>query len=249
MIFKHRRKAPTRRSWPVSDRGLVRSSNQDEVYADDELKLWLVADGMGGHAGGGWASRLARDAVRDGIASGLELTESIARAHHAIRRSQQENPELAEMGTTVVAVHELNGRCEIRWVGDSRVYRFDRSSGDLELFTRDHNLAQLLVDSGDLEPEQAAGRPERHILTNCLGQPGEAPDIGSAELEWQPADWLLLCSDGLTGEVDETLLAELLERDPDPESAARLLVETALAAGGRDNVSVVIVTAPEGISA
>src|SRR5699024_9749320 len=192
------------RSASASDVGRVRRENQDAVLADEPLGLWLVADGMGGHAGGARASCTARDTIRDQVRRGGELADAVLAAHHAIRSGQREQPEFNDMGTTIVALLEQQGRYQICWVGDSRAYRFRPDGKRLEMLTSDHNVAGVLVASGALTPEQATRHPQRHVLTDCLGLNGEAaPRIDTIHGQWQPGDMILLCSDGLSGELSD----------------------------------------------
>jgi len=235
------------RSASVSDIGRVRRENQDAVLADDQLGLWLVADGMGGHAGGARASTVARDTVRERFAAGAGLVEAVKAAHRAIRVEQLERPELNDMGTTVVALAEDEGRYQVCWVGDSRAYRFCPGRNRLELLTTDHNVAGVLVASGALTPDEATRHPQRHVLTDCLGLAGEdAPRVDLVEGEWQPGDMILLCSDGLSGELGDSEI-ERIVRSAGATRAQDLvdtLLKGALAAGAHDNVSVVVVAAP-----
>lgn len=237
------------RSVGVSETGRVRANNQDAILADDGLRLWLVADGMGGHAGGARASEIARDLIRDRCAEGANLHDAVLDAHQAIRNEQAERPEYADMGTTVVALIEQNDGYEICWVGDSRAYRFSPDSGVLELLTRDHNVAGMLVAAGALSPAEAARHPQRHVLTDCLGLTGEhEPRIGSLQDRWRPGDWLLLCSDGLTGELDDEQIGRTLVESASLAEASNALVQGTLAAGAHDNVSLVLVAGPPGLA-
>lgn len=233
------------RSWTLSDIGQVRAENQDCTRTDDARGLWLLADGMGGHAGGRQASVLACRVVDEEIARGRDLARAMARAHEAIRDAQRHLPEIGDMGTTLVGVHEQDRSYHLCWVGDSRAYRFDRASGTLSQLTRDHTVAELLAASGELDADQVATHPQRHILTSCLGQRGEAPVIEERQENWGVGDWLLLCSDGLSGELSPERIGEVLGRHDDPEAATRELVDSALDAGGRDNISLVIIKAPQ----
>lgn len=242
------------KAWPrsvgLTDQGRVRRANEDSLLRDDELGLWLVADGMGGHAGGARASQLAVAAVSEAVREGLGLTVAARRAHERIRGEQGRYPELSAMGTTLVAVREFGGECEICWTGDSRVYLYRGSEGGIRCLTRDHNVVRMLMDAGALSREEAARHPRRHVLTDCLGQPSEDPPrVDRLQLDWQLGDWLLLCTDGLTGELSDQDIQQVMEdhRD-DMAAAAQALVDKALAAGGRDNVSVVLVAAPDMVS-
>ncbi|WP_376695127.1 PP2C family protein-serine/threonine phosphatase [Wenzhouxiangella sp. EGI_FJ10305] len=237
----------SRRSASVSDIGRVRRENQDAVLADDELGLWLVADGMGGHAGGARASVIARDTVRERILRGAGLVDAVTAAHEAIRSEQLDNPEFNDMGTTIVALVEREGRYEVCWVGDSRAYRFSPGHDRFQQLTSDHNVAGVLVASGALTPDEATRHPQRHVLTDCLGLAGEqGPRIDVLEGEWQPGDMILLCSDGLSGELGDGELERIVRSAG--ATGARGLVDTllqdALASGAHDNVSAVAVAAP-----
>lgn len=235
------------RSASVSDVGRVRRENQDAVLADEQLGLWLVADGMGGHAGGARASATARDTVSDQIRRGSGLADAVLAAHHAIRSEQLEQPEFNDMGTTIVALLEQEGRYEVCWVGDSRAYRFRPDGKRLEMLTSDHNVAGVLVASGALTPEQATRHPQRHVLTDCLGLNGEeAPRVDTVEGEWRPGDMILLCSDGLSGELSDGEMERIVlsGQAEDARQLVDTLLQGALASGARDNVSAVVVAAP-----
>ena len=238
----------TRRSVGASETGRVRENNQDAILFDDGAGLWLVADGMGGHAGGARASEIARDTVAQSHRSGAGLREAVLAAHKAIRNEPGKRPEFGDMGTTIVVLAEHEHSYEICWVGDSRAYRFSPHNGVLELLTRDHNVAGMLVAAGALSPDEAARHPQRHVLTDCLGLTGEhEPRIGSLQDRWKQGEWLLLCSDGLSGELSDREMEDILKRSSNLESAEAMLVQKTMEAGAHDNVSVVLVECPEGL--
>lgn len=233
------------RSAGQSDTGLVRANNQDVILLDEAHGLWLVADGMGGHAGGAQASRRASLTVQSAIHQGASLREAIVAAHYAIRSDQVAVAELGEMGTTVVALLERGERYELAWVGDSRAYLFDSACGRLEQLTRDHNLAGLMVEAGTMTRAEAARHPRRHVLTDCLGLQGsQEPRIGQIEGQWQADQLLLLCSDGLSGEVPDEQIAAVLGAETHMEGQIQRLLEQVTAAGARDNVSIILVRSP-----
>jgi len=234
-----------RRSLAVSDIGRVRQTNQDSVFADDDMGLWLVADGMGGHAGGARASAIACQTIARGCAEGKTLQQSVLEAHVAIRQEQLIAPNFKEMGTTVVAVLENERDYEICWVGDSRAYRFAPSTGELKLLTHDHNVAGMLVAAGALSPDDAARHPQRHVLTDCLGLTGEQPPrVGSLIEQWCADEVLLLCSDGLNGELSDSEIEQTLCSSESLEDAGGELLKQTLKAGAHDNVSVILIAAP-----
>jgi len=233
------------RYFQISNTGHVRSSNQDCVLADEAQGLWVVADGMGGHTGGAEASRLACDAVKDGVRHGMPLSDAFEVAHSRVRTAQEENNELHDMGTTLVAVQEgKNGSYELAWVGDSRIYRCNFEHGKFECLTRDHNVAGRLVQTGRITEDQARAHPQRHVLTDCIGQREGLPTIESTRLDWRAGDRLLLCTDGLNGELSDTEMARWLGEVSSPRAVAEKLADRALEAGGRDNVSLIVLDAP-----
>ena len=229
----------------ASDVGAVREQNEDALLA--EPPMFVVADGMGGHAAGEVAARVAieqlaalkehgppdTDAVRAGVAA----------ANAAILDWSREHPETAGMGTTVTGVCLGTDGGAPAWivfnVGDSRVYRF--ADGELAQVTTDHSEVQELVAGGALAPEQARSYQRRNVVTRSLGSEPAEPDVWV--LKVVPGERFLVCSDGLTGEVDDDEIADLLRRDGDPQQAADDLVAAAVAAGGHDNVTVIVVDA------
>jgi protein phosphatase len=228
----------------MSDTGRVRSNNQDRILVDETHGLWVVADGMGGHSGGAEASRLACEALNESIGHGMPLIDAFEVAHSRVRGAQDGDPELHDMGTTLVAVHESDGGFELAWVGDSRLYRLNRKDGSFSCLTRDQNVAGRLLDTGRITEAQARAHPQRHVLTDCIGQREGLPTIETRRVPWQSSDRLLLCSDGLNSELTDQLLSRALARFDSPREVAEKLVDEALAAGGRDNISLIVLDAP-----
>jgi protein phosphatase len=231
------------RSGSATDTGLVRSVNQD--LAVETGTLFAVADGMGGHAGGEVAARLAVDTLTRAFGTkptGAGLSEAVTEANRVVFEHSLDNPELRGMGTTLTAAALVNedDRDVIALVnvGDSRSYRYH--DGQLSQITVDHSLAEEMVRSGELSESEAAVHPHRHILTRALGV---ADDVSVDLWRIQPArgDRFVLCSDGLTNELDEPQIAEVLDTVPDPQIAADLLVRAARTHGGSDNITVVVV--------
>ena len=225
-----------------TDVGRTRQRNEDSLRVHREAGLLVVADGMGGHAGGDVASRMAAEAVESAaVDDGQTLTQALRLAHEALIEAGRDGRGAPGMGTTCVACR-LHGRLlETAWVGDSRLYRM--RGGQLAQLSRDHSYVQSLVDAGELAVEAVATHPQRHVLAQCLG--GAAPDgieVEAQTIAAEPGDRLLLCTDGLTGELPDTRIAELLAAEPDDRRAAQALVEAALAAGGHDNVTVIVAT-------
>ncbi|MEM9533193.1 MAG: Stp1/IreP family PP2C-type Ser/Thr phosphatase [Pseudomonadota bacterium] len=219
--------------------GLRREHNEDTYSAEPELGLWLVADGMGGHDLGEVASAIARDTVVAEVAEGHSLSESIATAAQRIVDQSKARQSAMPMGTTLVATHISNNTFEVAWVGDSRVYHWN---GHLKQLTSDHSYVQELVDQGAISPEQAKTHPHRNVVTQALGvtEPGSLRvDTVSGTLKG--GEKLLLCSDGLTEEVDDEYIAHILSRNLDPQESVDHLILAALDHGGSDNVTVILV--------
>lgn len=232
------------RYFQITNTGRIRQNNQDRILADEQLGLWIVADGMGGHAGGEEASRLACEAVNEGVIHGMPLADAFEVAHSRVRSAQEDNPSLHDMGTTLVAVREHEGGYELAWVGDSRIYRYNSKDGEFECLTRDQNVAGRLLETGRITADEARDHPQRHILTDCIGQREGLPTIESTRLDWHEGDRLLLCSDGLNSELSDAALKQWLGDIPSPRAAAEKLADLALEAGGRDNISLIILEAP-----
>ena len=224
--------------------GRVRSTNDDNYMARDDVGLWAVADGMGGHQGGDVASAIACEALGRSFADHTVdgLIEAIEQANQAVYETATGDPELTGMGTTVVALavvtHEDDDVLAIANVGDSRCYRY--ADGELDQLTTDHSLVADLVREGSLSPEEAAVHPQRNIVTRVLGVYDNVP-VDVFAVDPRHGDRYLLCSDGLFNEVPEEGIADVLRRWPDPAGAADELVRLAVNGGGRDNVTVVVV--------
>ena len=228
----------------ATDVGLVRVANEDSLLVSGTV--FAVADGMGGHAAGDVASAMAVEGLRgldsDGGKGPDEVRGRIERVNADIVGAAERHPEQAGMGTTATGVCAVAVDGAARWVvfnvGDSRVYRF--AEGELAQVTRDHSEVAELVAAGKLSPAQAAVDPRRNVVTRALGS-DVAPEVDLFVLEPVVGERFLICSDGLTGEVDDASIAEVLRAVADPQAAAARLVADAVAAGGRDNVTVVLV--------
>jgi protein phosphatase len=235
--------------------GLVRSRNEDAIGWRHDLRLAVLADGMGGLRAGDVASveavrsvlhevgRRVLDGAGEHISSAL-LVEALRLANRRVWALHQNRPG-ATMGTTiVVAAFTEDGRCLIAHAGDSRAYRLRDAA--LQQLTVDHSLVQRQVEQGALTPEQARSAPDRNVITRALGLEADLP-VEPLEFARQPGDLLLLCSDGLWEMLPEPVIAaellRLAEGVLDPAACADALLEAANAAGGSDNISFVIMHA------
>jgi len=227
------------RAGVASDRGLVRQTNEDSFLV--RRGLYAVCDGMGGARAGEVASLMACEGLLtlDPTSAGQQdLRSAIIEANRSIARRSLSEEHLLGMGTTLTAALAGEESLTIAHVGDSRAYLL--REGELAQLTTDHSWVGEMVRRGELTPAQAAIHPHRSIITRALGTDSEVePDV--LEVPVKPGDRVLLCSDGLTGMVSDSDIAEALRRGEGPQEAAMSLVQAALAGGGEDNVTVVVV--------
>ncbi|WP_088288135.1 PP2C family serine/threonine-protein phosphatase [Kineosporia sp. A_224] len=226
-----------------SDVGLVRQNNQDSAYAGPHLLV--VADGMGGHAGGDVASSLAigelapLDGESHGADDALEhLKQAVFAAHRELLSRVDEEPQLTGMGTTVTALLRTGGKLALAHIGDSRAYVL--RDGDLIQITKDHTFVQTLVDEGRLTLEEAEQHPQRSVLMRVLSDVIDDVEPDLSMREGRPGDRYLLCSDGLSGVVSHDTLHDTLAAGADPATTCEALVQLALRAGAPDNVTCIV---------
>lgn len=225
--------------------GCVRDHNEDSHVERAAAGLWAVADGMGGHEGGDWASARIVAALGE-IAEGVDLDTARAAAKDAIQAANkailaEARERGKQMGSTVVALLIAEARYALLWVGDSRAYLL--RDGELTLLSRDHTQVQEMVARGILTPEQAAGHPMGHILSRAVGVQQEVA-VDEVDGEVRPGDVFLLCSDGLHGTVEESEIAGRLGRAV-PDEALDQLIALTLANGAPDNVTAIAIWASE----
>lgn len=223
--------------------GKVRSNNQDSGYAG--RSLFVVADGMGGHAGGDVASAIALKRVREAdrpYASAEEaqfsLQAALIAANAQLAEAVFEHPELTGMGTTVSAVARVHDRVALAHIGDSRIYLY--RDGTLSQVSTDHTFVQRLVDNGRITQEEAMVHPRRSVLMRVLGDVDSHPEIDTWTLDTRAGDRWLICSDGLSGVVRHDAMANALAATDAPEVVADRLVQLTLEGGAPDNVTVVV---------
>jgi protein phosphatase len=237
--------------------GCVRKHNEDNFLVEPELGLFVVADGLGGHAAGEVASRIVVDKVGDFIAhtaerdrtwpveyevglsyDGNRLKAALLLADQGILDDIQANPERESMGSTVVACLVQDDRATLVHVGDSRAYLLNASG--IQQVTRDHSWVAEQVANGILTPDEARHHPFRNVITQALGNGGDL-DVAVQEIQVKVLDRILLCSDGLSGMIQDKAIWEIVDQASDVEAATAKLIDTAMANGGEDNITVVIV--------
>jgi len=244
----------------LSDVGKKRKINEDSYHIDPERGLFIVADGMGGHAAGEVASRLAVDTIQEFLrmssadseitwpfefdeklsAGGNRIQAAIHLANREIVRHMQAQEDTRGMGTTVVTAVVADDSCFIGHVGDSRAYLV--RDGMIRQLTRDHTFVNEQVERGFMSRAEAERHPARNILTRAVGSSDEL-HVDLVETPLQAGDRILLCSDGLSSLVDDDAILRILEDHPDLEDACRSLVALANQNGGWDNVTAVLIRA------
>ncbi len=222
--------------------GKRRKVNEDSILALPEQGVWVVPDGMGGHAAGDFASQTVVDSIAM-VAPELApselmqaLRDAIRRAHHAIQ-AEADSRGGATIGATVVTLVVANGHFAAFWAGDSRLYRLQ--SGSIEMLTTDHSMVAGLVLSGQMSWDEAEHHPHSNAITRAVGV-GEALELDKVRGELFPGDRFLLCSDGLTKYASFDTLERVLSKEP-IENVAETLQQIALDGGGADNISIIVV--------
>jgi protein phosphatase len=236
-------------SYAITDIGQKRQLNQDFIYLSDMPvgnlpNVFIVADGMGGHNAGDYASRYAVQTVVDEISSSFEknpvkiIGKAIDKANTLIRERARENASLTGMGTTIVVATCVGRYLEVANVGDSRLYVVNQDA--IEQVTQDHSLVEEMVRMGGIDRASARNHPDKNIITRALG----ARDYVEADFftwEMQEGDMVLLCSDGLTNMVDDEMIHQILTGGGRLKDRVEKLVETANQNGGKDNISVIVI--------
>jgi protein phosphatase len=239
------------------DPGRARSNNEDSVATDESVALAVLADGMGGYNAGEVASNMATSFIRtelgrwlreaSGQASDAEVRRAmdicVDNANRAIFNSANANPQYAGMGTTLVVAVFREDRVLLGHVGDSRCYRL--RGGRLQQITRDHSLLQEQIDAGLITPEQAAFSANKNLVTRAVGVE-DSVQLETHQHDIQPGDLYMMCSDGLSDMLDDPAIAQLLIAHESLESGIRALIDAANDAGGKDNISVILMRAAGG---
>ena len=236
------------KAFAATDVGKVRKVNQDCVFSSTVPvgclpNLFIVADGMGGHKAGDIASRLTVDSVVDKLSKVNSkdyisvITDTIIKVNKEVIDKAAESQDYEGMGTTLVVATVFDNILKVANVGDSRLYVVGE---DIIQITRDHSLVEEMVINGQLDRADARVDKRKNIITRAIG--GESKvEAEMFSVELKPKDKILMCSDGLSNMVDDTEILEIINREPDIEKAARMLIDAANENGGKDNISVVIV--------
>ena len=245
---KIRRNGTYMKSYSATDVGQKRKINQDSIFASEQPvgnlpNLFIVADGMGGHNAGDFASRYAVSTVRDSILHSQErnpiklIDEAIHLANKGILSEAAEHAEMTGMGTTIVVTTVVDGYAYTANVGDSRLYLYD---GGLKQITRDHSLVDEMVRMGEINADEARVHPDKNIITRAVGA-ADHVEADFFEVELCEDDRILLCTDGLTNMVRDEEICDTIRQNDNIETAASQLVAMANANGGRDNITVMII--------
>ena len=241
------------KSYSVTDIGRKRQLNQDYVFSCSKPignmpNLFIVADGMGGHKAGDYASKCTVETIEKEIKLSFEknptiiIKKAIQKANKEIRKRAAEDPNLQGMGTTVVVATVIGKYLQVANVGDSRLYVVNDS--EIKQITRDHSLVEEMIRLGGITREDARLHPDKNIITRAIGVRDEV-EIDFFTVELRPSDCILMCSDGLTNMLPDKDILEILKEHNDPkqlQEAAQALIDAANNNGGKDNIAVVLVS-------
>jgi len=231
----------------ATDVGAKRKINEDNLLSRPDIGLWVVADGMGGHAAGDVASQSVVNALAQ-LKSASDLADyvdsiedKLLLVNHQLRKHGQEALGGRTLGTTVVSLFFIDTMGACIWAGDSRAYLF--RDGELSRISHDHSAVQEMIDAGMITHEQAAYHPHRNVITRAVGGSENLyPEVRVFTVK--AGDWYILCSDGFYNEITEDMIAQHLVQET-PEQSIRILMEKALAKGALDNVTLIVVKVSE----
>lgn len=236
------------KTYSITDTGIMREMNQDYFFASDEPvgnlpNLYIVADGMGGHRAGDYASRYTTQRVVASVSRNREekpvtiLKEAIKTANKLLLEEANEDMSKRGMGTTLVAATIMDGRLYVANIGDSRLYLVDHT---IRQITRDHSLVAEMVRIGEVDVKTAREHPDKNIITRAIGA-GTDVEADFFEIDLTPGNQILICTDGLTNMVEDSAICEIMLRADTIEKRVELLVQAANSNGGRDNITVMII--------
>jgi len=227
----------------LSDKGKKRSGNEDNFFIKEDLKFFMVADGMGGHAAGEVASQTAVDSAADfnfDLAAPLESLSSLTyQINQEIINKSQNNDEYRGMGTTFAAVIVLADTLYYVNLGDSRIYLYNKKEQNLRKISKDHSLVADLLRQGKISAEEAFNHPKKNLVTQALGLDNDL-DLDDGQLKLRSDDYLLLFTDGLTDMIRKNKIEEVFNENDQPDIIAERLLQEALKSGGFDNITLIV---------
>ena len=236
------------KTFSISDIGKNREMNQDYVYTSENAvgnlpNLFIVADGMGGHKAGEFASKFTVETIVESVRTNEQkepvriIEEAIQTAKRELIQKARQDETMAGMGTTVVVVTVIGDKAFVANVGDSRMYVIGK---EISQITRDHSLVEEMVRMGELAKDAAKDHPDKNIITRAVGAAQDV-DVDFFEVELYPQDYILMCSDGLTNMVEDEDIRRIVQSQRDVAERVEKLVETANNHGGQDNITVVVI--------
>lgn len=236
------------KTFSISDIGKNREMNQDYVYTSENAvgnlpNLFIVADGMGGHKAGEFASKFTVETIVESVRTNEQkepvriIEEAIQTANRELIQKARQDETMAGMGTTVVVVTVIGDKAFVANVGDSRMYVIGK---EITQVTRDHSLVEEMVRMGELAKDAAKDHPDKNIITRAVGAAQDV-DVDFFEVELYPQDYVLMCSDGLTNMVEDEDIRRIVQSQRDVAERVEKLVETANDHGGQDNITVVVI--------
>ena len=227
--------------WAVeTSSGLVRQHNEDYYIARPALGLWVLCDGLGGHAKGALASRVCAETVMKGVMQGKALEESVQCAHEAVKMMEAERSNVSgNPGTTVAALYIYGRTWEVAWVGDTRVWLYER--GGIRQITRDHTVVRQLLDWGAITEEEATVHPDRHMLSSVVGIGEERLKVGINSGRWNSKQVFILGTDGMAHRDEPEVLSEIFSIFRNPDQIVGRLKTASLEKGGFDNFTIAVV--------
>lgn len=236
------------KTFSISDIGKNREMNQDYVYTSENAvgnlpNLFIVADGMGGHKAGEFASKFTVETIVESVRTNEQkepvriIEEAIQTANRELIQKARQDETMAGMGTTVVVVTVIGDKAFVANVGDSRMYVIGE---EITQVTRDHSLVEEMVRMGELAKDAAKDHPDKNIITRAVGAAQDV-DVDFFEVELYPQDYILMCSDGLTNMVEDEDIRRIVQSQRDVAERVEKLVETANDHGGQDNITVVVI--------
>ncbi|WP_444921889.1 PP2C family protein-serine/threonine phosphatase [Microbulbifer sp. CnH-101-G] len=232
------------RSAGATHPGYRREQNEDAYWADEAEGIWVVADGLGGHHAGEIASQTVVEEIQQCAATDRHYERALQKAHALLLGDEHST---ANMGSTAVVLAEEGDYYHIYWVGDSRAYLWTPGdkNGEFSQLTSDHSYVQMLMDSGAINSEEAASHPNRHVITRCIGgSTNPKLEVDRVSYRWSAGQKILLCSDGLSSEVPNEKISRIISENTNIHQAVELLINAALDAGGKDNITIQIIEAP-----